>query len=144
VAQVERNVPLNRAYEKQPSKRARHHPQACEFTGVVGDSRPLFKDVRARLRSFLRALRASRPTQTVYPVFLLVGLRRGRSATKDSHLLYELIGYLASILVSLSLTMRSILRLRFMNRYQIAATVMERTSAKNPYVIGAAGSKRSR
>ena len=33
----------------------------------------------------------------------------------DTHLLYELIGYLASILVALSLTMRSILRLRLIN-----------------------------
>src|SRR3712207_2016030 len=33
----------------------------------------------------------------------------------DSHLLYELIGYLASILVAVSLTMRSILRLRLIN-----------------------------
>jgi hypothetical protein len=33
----------------------------------------------------------------------------------DIHLLYELIGYLASILVALSLTMRSILRLRLIN-----------------------------
>jgi hypothetical protein len=33
----------------------------------------------------------------------------------DSHFLYELIGYLASILVAVSLTMRSILRLRLIN-----------------------------
>ena len=33
----------------------------------------------------------------------------------DTHLLYELIGYLASVLVALSLTMRSILRLRLIN-----------------------------
>ena len=33
----------------------------------------------------------------------------------DNHLLYELIGYLASVLVAISLTMRSILRLRLIN-----------------------------
>lgn len=33
----------------------------------------------------------------------------------DTHFLYELIGYLASILVAISLTMRSILRLRLIN-----------------------------